>query len=457
MEIILILGTIGGLAFLIFLLLMPRLFTLIAIFFTLFQLNWFVRYYSVPPMANRATIVIVGFLSIRIIIHLLLKKVTIRTDNGQMVPLIFLASFIIMLTIISGLYNEESLVIGFYSLRYYFVGLTLTFALFMYCNNYLSIETFKRNMVWLALIQTPVAILKYLAAGGGGLSTLDSVSGTFSGYGELVISQVVAIGIVLTDKFIKRTNTLPRINAYILLVFIITPLLLSKSRTATLFVLAIVLYVLIYSLFKRRNLVSALKLISLSGFICLTFASLFYIFFWQAGDYQIDEQFNPEYVLEYYMREPISDRKRLSRGADPSMGRLRAIYTSWHLIQLDTIHSILGYGAGSGSEASFLGLEGTYFQVSGPLSGVDRNQYSKTILEFGMLGLLGIIYFYYMIGKRLKYATDRANELSIVYSVLMVVLMIISFYTITIESFLFAFIIAYFIAVSHSEILRNQR
>ncbi len=457
MEIILIFGAIAGLACLIFLLLMPGLYTMLSVFFTLFQLNWFVRYYGAPQILNRATLVVVGLLSVRVVIHFLLKKPSIRCENGQIMPLFILACYFFMLTLISNLYNEEGLLLGFYSLRYYFVGLTLTFALYLYCENHLSIESFKRNMVWLAIVQTPVAIIKYIAAGGGSLYTLDSVSGTFGGYGELVVCQVIAIGIVLTDKFIKRSNTLLHINSYILLIFIITPLLLSKSRSATIFVIMIVLYVLIYSLFKRRNLVSALKIVSLSGIICLTFASLFYIFFWQSGEYKVDNYIDPEYIFEYYMRESILDSKLLSAGADPSMGRLRAVYTAWNYIQLDIMHALFGYGAGAGSESSFLQANGRLYQQSGPLAGIDRNQYSKSILEFGMLGFFGIIYFYYTVGKRIKYVSDNVLELRVIYSVLMVALTILSFYTITLESYLFAFIIAYFIAVSHSEVLRNKQ
>jgi hypothetical protein len=456
MEIILILGGIGGLACLIFLMIMPRFFTLISVFFTLFQLTWFVRYYGAPQILSRATLVIVGLLSVRILMHFLLKKPSIRAENGQLMPLVFLACFILMLTLISNLYNEESLLLGFYSLRYYYVGFTLTFGLYLYCEKYLSIEAFKKGLVWLALIQLPMSIVKYIVAGGGSTNTLDSVSGTFGVYGELVICQVVAIGIVLTDKFIRRVNTIPSVNAYLILVMLIIPLLLSKSRSASLFVMLIVLYVLIYSVFKRRNLVSALKLVSLTSLIFMTFASLFYIFFWQSGDYNLDDYVNPEYVFEYYMREPLMDRKRLSLGMDPTMGRFRAVYTAWNITQQDLVHAIIGYGAGSGSEASFLGANGQLFQESGPLAGVSRNQYSKTILEFGLLGLLGIIFFFYTIGKRIKYISGAGYELRIVYSVILAVLAVLSVYSITLESYLFAFIIAYLIAVSHSELVREK-
>lgn len=452
---ILILGGFGGMAGMIFLLLMPRLFTLLSIFITLFQFSWFVRYYHAPPILNRATLVIVGLLSMRVIVHFLLKKPSIRCENGQLMPLFMLACYFILLTLISNLYNEEKLFLGIYSLRYYFVGLTLTFALYLYCDDLLSFEAFKKNIIWLALIQLPVSIAKYIAAGGGSLNTLDTVGGTFAGYGELVICQVIALGIVLTDKFIQRTNTLSRINSYILLLLIIMPLLLSKSKSATIFVIMIILFVLVYSLFKRRNFVSALKHVSLTSLICVTFASLFYIFFWKSGKYDIANYINPEYVLDYYMREPLSDHKRLSAGADPSMGRFRAVYTSWNLIQLDIMHMLLGYGAGSGSEASFLQVNGSMYQKSGPFAGITRNQYSKSILEFGMLGLFGITYFCYAFGRRLKFIASSGAGLRIVYSVILVVLAILSVYTITLESYLFGFIFAYFIAVSHSELVRE--
>lgn len=441
-----------GLACIILLMLKPRIFTLLSIFLTLFQFNWFVRYYHAPAILNRATLVFVGLLGIRVLIHFLLKKPSIRCRNGVIVPLLFLALFITFITLISNLYNEEGLLPGFYSLRYYFIGFTLTLAIYLYLPQSLGIEKFKYYMSLLALMQLPVSVIKYIAAGGGTSYTLDSVSGTFAGYGELVTCQVIALGIVLTDKFIHKNNTLPFINTYFLSILIISPLLLSKSRSASIFVIIVIIFVLIYSLFKRRNLASSIKVLFSTSLIFIVFSSLFYIFFWQSGNYDLNKQFDPEFVYDYYMHLPIMNAEQLRAGADPRMGRFKAIATAWEYIQQDLPHTILGYGAGTASEASFIGSNGSLFQKIGPLSGISRNQYSKAILEFGLLGLLGFFIFFYSIGKRLRYTADSATSIKTTYIIIVFTLTILSSYTITLESYLFSFIIAYFLAVSHAEI-----
>jgi len=453
MEIIFVLIMATGLACIILLMLKPRIFTLLSIFLTLFQFNWFVRYYNAPAILNRATLVFVGLLAIRVLIHFLLKKPSIRCKNGAIVPLLMLGLYFTFITLISNLYNEEGILPGFYSLRYYFVGFTLTLAIYLYLPESLNIEKFKFYLSLLALIQLPVSVVKYIAAGGGASYTLDSVSGTFAGYGELVICQVIVLGIILTDKFVYKRNTLPFINTYLLSIILVSPLLLSKSRSASIFVIIVIIFSLIYSLFKRRNLASSIKVLFSTSLIFIIFSSLFYIFFWQSGNYDLEKQFNPEFVYDYYMHLPTMNAEQLRAGADPRMGRFRAISTAWEYIQQDIAHTVLGYGAGTASEASFIGTNGNLFQKIGPLSGVSRNQYSKTILEFGLLGLLGFVVFFKSIGKRLKYTGDSTASIKTTYIIILFTLAILSSYTITLESYLFSFLIAYFLTVTHAEIV----
>ncbi len=452
MEFIYVLIAITGLASIILLMLKPNIFTMLSIFLTVFQFNWFVRYYNAPAILNRATLVFVGLLGIRVLIHFLLNKPSIRCKNGVIIPLLILALFFTFITLISNLYNEEGLLPGFYSLRYFFVGFTLTLAIYLYLPQTLRIEKLKHYLSLLALIQLPVSVIKYIAADGGASYTLDSVSGTFAGYGELVICQIIALGIILTDKFVHKRNTLAFINTYLLSILFVSPLLLSKSRSASIFVIIVIVFVLVYSLFKRRNLTSSIKVLFSTSIIFLVFSSLFYIFFWQSGNYDLDKQFDPEFVYDYYMHPPNMNSEQLRAGADPKMGRFQAIATAWEYIQQDLAHSILGYGAGTASEASFIGINGRHFQKIGPLAGIARNQYSKSILEFGILGLLGFFIFFYSIGKRLKHAADSASSINTTYIIILFTLMILSSYTITLESFLFSFIIAFFLAVTHAEI-----
>jgi len=427
------------------------MFTLLTVFVTLFQFDWFVRYYHAPAVLNRATLVFVGLLGLRLLIHFLLKRPRIRYEHGLLSPLLLLAVYFTFLTLISNLYNEERLLLGFFSLRYYLIGFILTLSIYLYLPEYLTLEKFKYMLTLIALFQLPASAIKYHAATSGHY-TLDSVSGTFGGYGELVICQVVALGIVLSDRFILKKNTLPFINAYLLCILLITPLLLSKSRSASIFVIVIMIFVLIYSLFKRKNLVSALKQMFSSSLIGVIFCLLFYLFFWKAGNYDIEKQFDPDFVYDYYMHPPTLDSERLRAGADPRMGRFRAITTAWEYINDDAVHRILGYGAGTASEASFLGLNGSHYQAAGPLAGIARNQYSKVIIEFGLIGIFGFIAFFYTIKKRVRHIPENASEAGTVFTILVFSLLILSSYSLTLESYFTCFMLAYFIATAHSEL-----
>lgn len=429
----------------------PRIFTLLSIFVTLFQFDWFVRYYHAPPILNRATLVFVGLLGIRILIHFLLKRPAVNREHGLFVPLILLALFFLFLTLISNLYNEERLLLGFYSLRYYLVGFVLTFAIYLYLPSFTSIDKFKYYITLVALIQLPVSVIKYLAATTRGY-TLDSVTGTFGGYGELVICQVISIAIVLSDRFILRKNTLPFINTYLLCILLITPLILSKSRSASFFVIIIIAFILIYSLFKRKNFVAAIKQVSSSALIGLIFCALFYLFFWKAGNYDIEQQFDPDFVYNYYMHPPTLDNELLRHGADPRMGRFRAIATAWEYINDGLIHRIIGYGAGTASEASFLRLDGNHYQAIGPLSGIARNQYSKVILEFGLVGIFGFIVFFTTIKRRLRFIPDNSPNAFTIFAILLFSILILSAYSRTLENYFACFLFAYFIASAHSEL-----
>lgn len=456
MDIIIKFAAVGVAMLVLLLMLKPRLFTILAIFFTLFQFNWFVRYYHAPAILNRATLVLVGLLSIRIILHFLVKNPRFRCKNGLLVPLFIFAGFFLFLTLISNIYNEESLLLGYYNLRYYYIGFTLTFAIYLYLPSILNIDTFKQCLTLIALAQFPICIAKYLAAGSGSTNTLDSVSGSFAGYGELVICQVIALGIVLSEKFILRKNTLSFINSYLLCLILIFPLLLSKSRSASVFVVIIVIFVLTYSLFKRRNLVSALKQIFSTLFICAIFSTLFYYFFWQSGDYDIDKQFDVDYVIDYYMHMPITNSQQLRTGADPNMGRFRAIVTAWEYINQDMVRFFIGHGSGAAEEASFIGSKGILYQKVGSLAGISRNQYSKSLLEFGALGMIAFIVYFYSIRSRIKFSSDNTPGTISTYYIIVFTLAIMSAYTITLSSYFFSFVLAYFIALNHADIAENS-
>ncbi|HDZ61908.1 MAG TPA: hypothetical protein ENH40_02030, partial [Nitrospirae bacterium] len=169
----------------------PRVLSILVVLFALVQLNWFARYFGAPAMFSRISLVVAGLLGIRLIIDFSFKKKYFAKEWLFLAPVLWLAYFFLVLTVCSNLFNGESLLLGVYELRYYFFGLVICFALYFYFEDILTISFFKQTMLWIGLLQVPFAIIEWIAAVGGRARTLDSVTGTFSGYGELVACQLL--------------------------------------------------------------------------------------------------------------------------------------------------------------------------------------------------------------------------------------------------------------------------
>ena len=447
-------AAIVGLIWLVLLMQHPRLLTGLTIFLTIVQLNWFTRYFGAPAVFNRATLVIIGFLGLRLALDFFTIKHRNLGNKKILNLVLLLAAFFLVLTLFSNTYNQESLLLGVYELRYFFAGFVLCFSLYFYFHEVLNIILFKEALIWLALGQLPFAIIQYLAAGGGDARTLDSVAGSFSGYGELVSCQVLAIGIVLHDKLIYKKNGLS-INGYFLVVLLIMPLLLSKSRTATAFVIMVVAFTWLVSVVRRKNFVVTIRLFGAVSIIGALFLALFYYFFW-LPNYDLKQQINIDYAYNYYMRTPEVDRHRLRPGEYLSVGRFRAVVEAVRLIWKHPINIVVGYGSGASSEASFIKKTGKYFQWYGPLAGLGGNHYSKTIAEYGMAGLGGFVLFFLTVYRRLKDVPQTNPDIRSIFGVILFCLAIISVYTTTLGAFFFSFVVAFYLAVAQAELDQIQ-
>lgn len=433
----------------------PRMLTIVVIFLSLFQLNWFTRYFGAPATLNRASLAIAGLLGIRLAVDFALKRKNRISKLTILNPVLLLTCFFIALTISSNLYNGESMLLGVYELRYYFFGFVTCFGLYFYFFETLTLTFFKKVMIWLGLIQIPFSVIKWLALGSSGRQvSLDSVTGTFSTYVDLTACQILTISIVLLEELTRKKRII-RLNNYLLCLLLLVPLLLSSAATATAFLALSVGFVWYLSALYQKNTVIFFKqtiMAFVAGIVCLT---LLYVFFWQSNNYDLNKMFNPTYVVNYFMADPVTDYRRYLQGADPRMGRARAIVEAVKLIFDNPINAIFGYGSGSTAEASSFNTSGQLFQKVGPLAGLGRNHYSKTIAEFGLLGLVGFIAFFVTLSIRIKHFS-AASDIKNSFFLLLFTLFLLSLYGATLTSFFFSFTLAFFLATAQAELDKSS-
>jgi len=259
-------------------------------------------------------------------------------------------------------------------------------------------------------------------AGGGTYRTLDSVTGTFSSYPSLVLLTILSIGLLLNHK-LETNKDLFKINSYYLLVFLITPLILSKSRTGTGLVLFMIMFVFIWSAIRKKTNISIIKLISLMSTLVFLTGVLFYNFFWKTN-YNIKIQLSPDYIVSYFMRET----KILRTGKTTAMGRARAVYEASKLISKNHTTMLIGRGMGSVTESRLLGMRGRYFADFGSLVGIGRTQVSKVIAENGIVGFFLFLFLFYSMWQQIHRIKVNKETLQSSYIIILLSIFLLSLY-----------------------------
>lgn len=423
----------------------PRLSTAILVFLCIVHFNWFARYMGGSAYLARLPYFFAMLLALNLYVALAPKKLRLSGTHNIILTILKFIVLLTVLAIASDAYNGENYLLGIYELRYFFLTVVLSLALFYYKLLPTDIHSFTKLSVYLGLIQIPPALLQYFLAGSGMKRTLDSVSGTFGGYGPLVFLQVFAIGAALAYK--QRTGRdVIKINTHILCSLLCIPVVFSNSRTAFGFILIMLAYVYLSSAVNKKKLVLVLKNMTVMILLIAVSAGLFYEFFWKARN--IAYQLNLEYAINYYFRDPVTSRRAYIRGADPVMGRGRSVVEATRLISDSVPTAVFGRGSGSTSEAAFLGAKGSLYHKYGPLAGVSRTQYSKIIAEFGIAGVLLFLFFF----ARIKQLIQKINHpdqrlVTDIYKVFLVCVAMLCIYHETFESNLVSLLMAYLLTV----------
>jgi len=373
----------------------PRIAIYLLIFFSIFDLGFFSRWIRASQYLARIPFILAGLLALIFVLSFFSGKLKIQKNDLGVIATLKFIFLISCLAVLSCLYNGESLLLGLYELRYYYMLVIFVISFSYYIPGLATIKTFISFGVVIGLLQIPFTIFQYLLVQVMGVrlsqSALDMSSGTFASYSSLVFMQCVAIAGVLEYQLNIR-KPLFKINNYFLAVLLIIPLLLSYSRSSMAFVIATVLFVFMRNMVKNINPVVILKRSITLVSVCFIFLFLFWHYFFEV--HQFTEQLNVTYIVDYFMQEP-KDLQQYQAGAHAVMGRGRAITEAFNLILNNFFTFFIGMGSGSSAEAGFIGLKGNYFYEYGPMAGIGRTQMSKTIVELGFLGGCIVGYFFF--------------------------------------------------------------
>lgn len=387
------------------------------------QTDWFVRYMNMPDATRRLPIVLTVFLLFRIIVDVATDYIHIVKKDK--VIIFTLNIFIIMLfhLLFSTIYGNQSFVLGIYSNRYFLTGIALVFATHYYLKN-LSFDKVITYIVIIALVQIPISILQYIVTGGGMEGSLDMVTGTFSGYSDLVAFQTIAIGILIAEKQSGR-NILHK-NGYFLAILCIIPLLISNSKTAIIFPVIMILFQFTRRV-KGRRLSSQFGQKIIIILLMIITVLMFYRFFWY-NKRDLTRYSDKDYITNYYMREAGETTVR--------MGRLRSIIVSFETIKNDFVTIVIGNGPGSAQLATLLNKQGKYYQEFGEFAGLGRTQISLVLVEYGFIGFLVVFLVIVKVRNFSKVLTiTEMQKWRNLFEAIILIMVIMSWYSLTFTTY----------------------
>jgi hypothetical protein len=222
----------------------PRLAIYLLCFFSIFDLGFFSRWFEATRYIARIPLLLACLLGLIFVIKFFSGKLKIRSnDEGTLFTIKFVFSMF-CLALFSGLYNSESLLLGIFELRYFFMLVVFVICFNYYLPHFMTVKKFIIFCVIVGLIQIPFTALQYILVEYVGIrlsqSALDMSSGAFSTYTTLVFFQCVAIASVLEYQ-INFQKPLLKVNNYLVVILLTIPLLLSYSRAAMGFVVLIIL------------------------------------------------------------------------------------------------------------------------------------------------------------------------------------------------------------------------
>lgn len=357
---------------------------------SLFLFEWLSDPFGILPRQLTWTKdLVILILLLRALILMVERKRTLRTPVDVVLGLFVLAGCV------SCLINSTPLIVAALGFRH-----ALKYILFFYVFVYSDFEErFLRRLILvillIAFVQIPIAIAEYslwrpsLMALGRAMIRPDFVTGTLPRGSSGTLSLFLVSAMCILIGFGMYCKNI-RIRALMLTPFLFIPLPFALSRATFLFLPLGVLYLLVKNAGHRTILRFAYGVVLFLVFFSIVYLTP-HLVKYDVGDWLLD----PRFVYMEQAGPPESGRE---------LGRITGIRFVADHLKGQPYGLLLGVGPGMWSESYFPSFTGEIWDTFSSLEyrAPGRNQITRTLSEFGLVGL--ILYFL------LVYKVYRMNQ-----------------------------------------------
>lgn len=347
------------------------------LFLGVFFLDWFARVLQVIPSASRyLTDGVLALLLVAALLRLLSGAKRLRRTPLD-APLLGL----VVIGIISALGNNDPWLLTLAGFRTLFKPILL-FYILVYLD--LNSQTLKRLiyfLIALGLFQIPVMLVQVRLYGGGG----DFVTGTL-GYFATGPVTIVALSIMalLYGQAVAQSKKGRGVVFYGALgASLFIPIILGEAKAGFFMAPLMLLYLFSGNVFRYLTRVRTWLLIIL-------FVGIFFI------GVQLMPTINPRSQLVQFLQSPeriITEYDRpLEKTEGAPMSRLGDLQFAWQLVAANPFHLLFGFGPAQSVETTFLGVTGELRQTHDLGIFLGFHQLSRTLLEWGLAGLLTYLF-----------------------------------------------------------------
>ena len=345
----------------------------------IFLLQWLYGFWEIIPRQ-------VTWIS-DIVIIILIFKVIFLISNGlikiRRSPFDCIILFLFIVSIISSIANSVNIFTIFTGYRHFFKNIILFFILY-----YLNIEEkFLKKIITLiivlAFIQLPIVILQRIY-----INADDLICGTL-GYNNNQELSLFLIGImaIITGYYINKKD-FSKIKLLFGFIFLIIPMSLNQAKAAFFCLPAMFIFIFrkfLFGSFKKSVHITVIFVMIFLASINLADTIITRI---NISDYLT----NPDKVFSYTFGSSYISGDLISE-AEGGLRMGSAIVYSHNLISRNVFSALIGFGPGNASDSFFSNANGEYFDE---ILNYSRTQLSRTMLEWGYLGLfLFLILFYF--------------------------------------------------------------
>ncbi len=357
--------------------------------------------------------------------HNSIGRIRILKSDTVSKGLLFSMLLLLAHAVITSVIYSESIILSLYSYRYTLL-LPIIYFYTLYYDKWIYNTGIIKLIIGFAYLQIPFAVAKYFIAGGGELNTLDSVTGHLLHMISCGMSSKCNSNYYI--QLVVGKKAVFRVNHTIAVLLLLVPLVLSKSRLASLFVMIAVGLGLLIPLMRISSRRVSVRRVMYVLCLSVLISAILYKYFWVEQDYDLEQHSSSEYVWDYLTRQGSDN----GNTTGISMGRIQSIITASKLVSESPVSFLFGFSPASAIDARFLGAHGRYYQSSGALDGLGRTQYSRMIMSLGFLGLITMFYSVHRVQRQIasNYG-KRYSELHEVTPLLFLLFLLLSGYTIT--------------------------